>query len=806
MTAASSYAMTLLDVLWRHSCSVAILVALVLVARSIAFRGPAAQWRTALWALVLARLLVPVVPSSRLSIANIGDWLAHARHAWQARHPAVAQIGASPALPSSEQIVRRGYLPADALPVAALLPAPAADRSSWPLALGAAWVIGAVWVIARRVVSHARFVRRLKREPIITEGPLADLLTRACEQMGIRRRPALRLTTAVTTPALVGLVRPQLLIPPSTASSLAPAQLRLVLLHELAHLRRGDLWIDLVATLLVAVHWFNPFVWLAAALYRADRELARDAMVLRAAGEGEAQAYGRTIVLLLEQLALTGPATPAGGVGILERWSGVRQRVYATVARQQIGAARAAVALLSVVLVGCCGLTSRQRGADRPTTAPVAVTTPAEEPGDSASVRAWLARDVGQLDLDGKRLSDVVATLSEAAGGADIIVDWPAVAKVGVTRESTVCGRLRHTTLEKALRELAASVLNSRARLAVATVHGVILISTEEDIDAASATTRTYEIKDLLVDVPDFDDVPTLGAAPATAPADPPPAELSMTRRERTDAIIKLVRETVDPPSWDKIGATIRDDSDRLVIRQTPGNHEQIARLLGQLRETRGLQITVAARFLSVDDLDATLRSVGLTLPGAATQALVPGTYLDGEQVGRLLKAAEAGRGVTSLSTPRITLFNGQRAYVMMATETAYVSELKAVAGPGGAVRYEPQTASFSTGNVLDVQATVSSDRKYVTMTLRPQISQLEGMETVPSPAGAPRAADVPQVHRPKLYVGNLKTTVSVPNGGTLFLAGFPPVGPASATRRQIFLLVRPTIVRERHERVKSEP
>ena len=56
---------------------------------------------------------------------------------------------------------------------------------------------------------------------------------------------------------------PTVVIPPDLDESLTPKQLTWVLLHELAHIRRGDLWVVVVQRLVQAVFFFNPAVHLA---------------------------------------------------------------------------------------------------------------------------------------------------------------------------------------------------------------------------------------------------------------------------------------------------------------------------------------------------------------------------------------------------------------------------------------------------------------------------------------------------------------------------------------------------------------
>lgn len=80
------------------------------------------------------------------------------------------------------------------------------------------------------------------------------------------------------TPMLMGLWRPCILLP---EVELEEQQLRYVLLHELSHRRRRDLWLKFLLLVAKAVHWFNPLVWWMARRASADIEVACDADVLR---------------------------------------------------------------------------------------------------------------------------------------------------------------------------------------------------------------------------------------------------------------------------------------------------------------------------------------------------------------------------------------------------------------------------------------------------------------------------------------------------------------------------------------------
>lgn len=176
--------------------------------------------------------------------------------------------------------------------------------------------------------------------------------------------------------------------------------------------------------------------------------------------------------------------------------------------------------------------------------------------------------------------------------------------------------------------------------------------------------------------------------------------------------------------------------------------------------------------------------NIGSDVPGTfAGTALGPafslfGSFLDNIQVDFLIRATQADSRTTVLTAPQLVLFNGQRAWVAVAVSQGFVSQLNPVVGQG-AVAQAPQTSTVSSGASLDVQATVSADRRYVTMTLRPSLSRLLDLQTIPFSGGAAGGgfggggAALPAfVQLATIAQQQISTTVSVPDKGTLLLGG----------------------------------
>ena len=129
----------------------------------------------------------------------------------------------------------------------------------------------------------------------------------------------------VGSPTLFGFVRPRLLLPAGITKSFSLEELRHVFLHDLSHIKRHDILIGWLMTLLQVLHWFNPLVWIASHRMRVDRELACDALALSHTSQGEQQRYGETIIKLLENFGKSAWAPSLAGA--IENKNQMKERI-----------------------------------------------------------------------------------------------------------------------------------------------------------------------------------------------------------------------------------------------------------------------------------------------------------------------------------------------------------------------------------------------------------------------------------------------------------------------------------------------
>lgn len=292
------------------------LAALVLGAQRLLGRWLGPAWRSALWWVVVARLLLPWTPGFSGSFYSIGNLAP----------TTLGRLGGEPVV----QVTYGVPTPAPGAPglEAAAAIQPSGASTIWSLAAWI-WIAGVVafWMwAAAGVVSLGRRVRVGQRA---AGREVLDEFDQACRSLGVRRTPPVMETGAVGSPGLFGFLSPVLLLPRGLAEKLSNGELRHVLLHEAAHLARRDVAFHWVVALTRSLHWFNPLAWMILRRVEEDMEIACDARALAAAQSGEARSYGRTILRLLGEGETSRP-TPAL-VGILRERDQVARRMRALV-------------------------------------------------------------------------------------------------------------------------------------------------------------------------------------------------------------------------------------------------------------------------------------------------------------------------------------------------------------------------------------------------------------------------------------------------------------------------------------------
>jgi beta-lactamase regulating signal transducer with metallopeptidase domain len=259
----------LLERLLATSMQTALLTFVVwMLCRNLARLSPASQcWLW--WLVALQAVLGLIVGPIELY------WLPH--------EPAVF-----PPMPISIQ--------SDAVPMDYITPATVAGhpRFSWQGTVVLLWAAGVLVMAWYTLLERRRSKTVLKDSLPCNEESMLQSLAQACAACGVRT-PGLCLSDRISSPVLVGHIRPMLLLP--SGNALSNEELDMALVHELTHLRRGDLWWGLIPSLARHLFFFHPFAHLAVREYGTAREAACDAAVVNS-GQLSREDYGRLLVRL----------------------------------------------------------------------------------------------------------------------------------------------------------------------------------------------------------------------------------------------------------------------------------------------------------------------------------------------------------------------------------------------------------------------------------------------------------------------------------------------------------------------------
>ncbi len=162
------------------------------------------------------------------------------------------------------------------------------------------WLIGAPLTFALLATGLVGGERLRRGAELLTTGPIVEACEQLKRQLKITRRVVIAATDRVAQPVLVGIVRPMILLPWAALHGWRADQIEMVLLHELAHVRRWDNLVNLGQRIVESLLFYHPAVWLVSRWLRHDREECCDAVVV--AHTGEPAEYAELLISVAAQL------------------------------------------------------------------------------------------------------------------------------------------------------------------------------------------------------------------------------------------------------------------------------------------------------------------------------------------------------------------------------------------------------------------------------------------------------------------------------------------------------------------------
>ncbi|MBW8035974.1 MAG: M48 family metalloprotease, partial [Planctomycetes bacterium] len=337
-----------------------------------------AVFRYCIWMLVFVKLILPVSLSSPVSMGQLfGDKLAINKTQNPAGSDIPVKVTATEAdaiaadyglehLPPTPMVLGQPagvtvptitddgtYMPPIKLNELEISTNPIAPAASsipitWQAVVFLIWLVG-VLVLSVLLFQRFLFVKILLAQSDRANDRLHETLQKCRKHVGVGGKIELRLSKSMLSPAVCGLSKPIILMPASLLDDLSEEKLRAVLIHELSHIKRGDLWVNFMQTILQIIYFYNPLLWFANAVVRGVREKAVDEMVLTKLGD-EAASYSSTLIDIAE-VAFSKPHFSLRLVGVVESKKALTSRIKHMLSRPFPKSAKLGLLGLATIII-----------------------------------------------------------------------------------------------------------------------------------------------------------------------------------------------------------------------------------------------------------------------------------------------------------------------------------------------------------------------------------------------------------------------------------------------------------------------
>ncbi len=286
---------TVLKILFSMSFSGSLLILALLLGKPFLKNKISRQWQYYIWLVVVLRLLLPFGPE----VSLMG-------RAYQAVDQAISQTAP---LPLRQQLSRNvpGGNPAPAVEAEhynETVSSPADNViTAHPLQdigvllidhIWLVWLVAALGLLIRKITIYQGFMQYIHAGLTpVCDIELLDRLSIAAERAGIKKPIELCVNPLISSPMLIGFFRPCIVLP---SADISEKDFQYIVLHELTHYKRRDMFYKWLVQITVCLHWFNPLVSLMSREVTRACEFSCDEAVLAKMGCSHAQDYGKTLL------------------------------------------------------------------------------------------------------------------------------------------------------------------------------------------------------------------------------------------------------------------------------------------------------------------------------------------------------------------------------------------------------------------------------------------------------------------------------------------------------------------------------
>ncbi|GAA0182477.1 hypothetical protein SH2C18_48480 [Clostridium sediminicola] len=332
----------LIDIIIKVSLRTSILIVIIFTIKFVLKKKFNIKFQYVIWYLLFISLIIPHMPESRISIYNIPKYFQQ------------NQIMLQNSSLTEKDKTKDTFFLTNIENLSSPNKSNLVNKKENLNLIFYIWVTGTLVIGLYILYKNLSLYKLAKKGEEILEKTKLNSLSKCKDKMKINKEVKMLKTDAFNVPILFGVVHPKIILPREIVYNFNDKQLEYIILHELSHLKRKDLFMNWVVLSFQLIHWFNPLIWIAFYEMRNDMELACDALVLNNLNEEEYIPYGKVILDLLEYLSK--PKFIHLTANLLENKREVKRRIIMIKKFNKKGCELTILGFAIIVLVGCSAI------------------------------------------------------------------------------------------------------------------------------------------------------------------------------------------------------------------------------------------------------------------------------------------------------------------------------------------------------------------------------------------------------------------------------------------------------------------
>ncbi|WFD10197.1 M56 family metallopeptidase [Tepidibacter hydrothermalis] len=348
------------NILFIMSLKTSILILIILTVKFLFNKFFTAQTHYIIWFLLFISLTVPYTVQSNISIYNVPKYFTQNKYISKAQFN---YNNSSSNINNYNNFIRYPYLnnnksiskEKDTTSTTAK-----ENQNTFNIFESLKNIFTYIWLLGFLLLSFIVFIKTIRSNKLIRmEEDILDtqklsILNNCKELLGIKQNLRLIKTTKFSTPSLVGIFSPRILLPEKILYRFDNEQLELILLHELSHLKRKDILMNWIILIYQLIYWFNPIIWIGFYKMKNDMEVACDAHVLNNLKKEKHIFYGKIIIDLLDYISK--PSFIPVSTNILENKYELKRRIVMIKKFKKTSYKLTFISFLLIALVGCSSI------------------------------------------------------------------------------------------------------------------------------------------------------------------------------------------------------------------------------------------------------------------------------------------------------------------------------------------------------------------------------------------------------------------------------------------------------------------